>query len=338
VRGWIDHCPDRWIVLAARPNARAAWVAFAPLAIDRTPRWFRLDRQVTLRLGACPMADYSGFVCRPNHEHRALVAMAAFARDELHWDRFEMREVADRRLRRWITALAGDGAGRLLISQQPGMPCPQMQLPATWEAYLHERVSTATRKTIRRRLRGLERVSDLRIVDVNRENLDRQIGTLMTLWTQRWPGYASPAQLQTLPRIMAQCFEDGSLWLRTLWQGDRPMAAVCGFVDGAHRRFHGYLLGVNPIDRRLSLGTVLIAQAIRHSIESGLQHFDFLRGNEEYKYSFGATDRFNQTAVATRRRLRTRVRNAIEHLRNQLAVRTRARAAIGWCAPAPHGA
>jgi CelD/BcsL family acetyltransferase involved in cellulose biosynthesis len=40
----------------------------------------------------------------------------------------------------------------------------------------------------------------------------------------------------------------------------------------------------------LSLGVVLTAKAIEHAIENGRSTFDFLRGNETYKYRFGAKD------------------------------------------------
>jgi CelD/BcsL family acetyltransferase involved in cellulose biosynthesis len=40
----------------------------------------------------------------------------------------------------------------------------------------------------------------------------------------------------------------------------------------------------------LSLGVVLTAKAIEWAIEHGRSEFDFLRGNETYKYRFGAKD------------------------------------------------
>ncbi|MCZ7665851.1 MAG: GNAT family N-acetyltransferase [Chloroflexi bacterium] len=39
-----------------------------------------------------------------------------------------------------------------------------------------------------------------------------------------------------------------------------------------------------------SLGVVLTAKAIEWAVANGRSHFDFLRGDEEYKYRFGAVD------------------------------------------------
>jgi CelD/BcsL family acetyltransferase involved in cellulose biosynthesis len=45
---------------------------------------------------------------------------------------------------------------------------------------------------------------------------------------------------------------------------------------------------------------VLLANLIRLAIEQGRSEFDFMRGNEDYKYRFGAVDRYVKRAVITR--------------------------------------
>jgi CelD/BcsL family acetyltransferase involved in cellulose biosynthesis len=41
----------------------------------------------------------------------------------------------------------------------------------------------------------------------------------------------------------------------------------------------------------LSLGWVLLGHLLEWAIENGRQCFDFMRGDEQYKYRFGAIDR-----------------------------------------------
>ena len=41
---------------------------------------------------------------------------------------------------------------------------------------------------------------------------------------------------------------------------------------------------------RLSPGIVLLAWNIRHAIEEGISRFDFLQGDESYKYQMGGRD------------------------------------------------
>jgi CelD/BcsL family acetyltransferase involved in cellulose biosynthesis len=51
-----------------------------------------------------------------------------------------------------------------------------------------------------------------------------------------------------------------------------------------------YLSGFDPQWAAFSPGVLLIAHAIEEAIREGQQEFDFLRGNEPYKYLWGAQD------------------------------------------------
>lgn len=56
-------------------------------------------------------------------------------------------------------------------------------------------------------------------------------------------------------------------------------------------RFAYYQTGWDPRWAADSLGTALVDSAIRSSAAEGVRTFDFLRGDEPYKYRFGAVDR-----------------------------------------------
>ncbi|MFG2824430.1 GNAT family N-acetyltransferase [Kitasatospora sp. NPDC048365] len=72
----------------------------------------------------------------------------------------------------------------------------------------------------------------------------------------------------------------------------RPVGAVYGFLW--QNTFAYYNGGWDPAYARLSLGTVLLDRAVAEASALGLDTFDFLRGDEEYKYrSFGAVDRYD---------------------------------------------
>jgi hypothetical protein len=65
----------------------------------------------------------------------------------------------------------------------------------------------------------------------------------------------------------------------------RPQGVGSGFV-GAHAR----VARSRSASSRLSPGTLLIAHAIEEVIREGAAIFDFLRGQERYKYFWGAGD------------------------------------------------
>jgi CelD/BcsL family acetyltransferase involved in cellulose biosynthesis len=61
--------------------------------------------------------------------------------------------------------------------------------------------------------------------------------------------------------------------------------------------FAYYQTGWLPELASLSLGTVLVAEAIRAARADGARVFDFLRGQEPYKYRFGAVDKVDTTLL-----------------------------------------
>jgi CelD/BcsL family acetyltransferase involved in cellulose biosynthesis len=53
-----------------------------------------------------------------------------------------------------------------------------------------------------------------------------------------------------------------------------------------------YNSGLNPAYLSLSPGWVLLSHLIQWAIENDRKEFDFLRGDEKYKYRFGGVDRY----------------------------------------------
>ncbi|UGQ10591.1 GNAT family N-acetyltransferase [Yinghuangia sp. ASG 101] len=77
-----------------------------------------------------------------------------------------------------------------------------------------------------------------------------------------------------------------------------PVGVLYGFLWGD--TFSYYQTGWDEAYGRLSLGTVLVAEAVAAVRAQGAAVFDFLRGAEEYKYRFGAVDRHDTTWLAGR--------------------------------------
>ena len=65
-------------------------------------------------------------------------------------------------------------------------------------------------------------------------------------------------------------------------------AAVASFLCLEYAGAVGlYNSGFDPARAALAPGIVLLAHVIRDAIERGVPTFDFLRGEEPYKYGFG---------------------------------------------------
>lgn len=71
--------------------------------------------------------------------------------------------------------------------------------------------------------------------------------------------------------------------------GSDPVAAAFGFEDGS--AYYLYNSAYEPEASAASPGIVLVAELIRRAVDSGAPRFDFLKGDEVYKYRMGAHPR-----------------------------------------------
>ena len=93
---------------------------------------------------------------------------------------------------------------------------------------------------------------------------------------------------------MAGMFVDllgGEGWQLDALYGDDPrlVAAVIGYTDRSG--YYLYNSAYDPDLRHASPGVVLLSELIRLAIDSGLEVFDFLKGEERYKFRMGARRR-----------------------------------------------
>jgi CelD/BcsL family acetyltransferase involved in cellulose biosynthesis len=242
-----------------------------------------------------PLADYTGFVCSPRHENAALAALANHIQRNLDWRYLALHDVLDPRLDAFLSHFPEP---EFRIERHPSTPCPYLALPPSWEAYLDTGPRPRLRREIRHDLRAVERLPGFRRTSIQ-EGGARQIEILLDLWQGRW-GFLPAAQLGQYRSVLVSCLAAGCLWLDVLWDRDTPFAGLLAFLDRERRSFGFYITGVDRRYARLSPGTVVVAHAIREAIGNGYRVFDFLRGDEPYKFAFGAAVRQTRQVTVLR--------------------------------------
>jgi CelD/BcsL family acetyltransferase involved in cellulose biosynthesis len=90
----------------------------------------------------------------------------------------------------------------------------------------------------------------------------------------------------------------GPLTLAFLTVGGRRIAAGISFTSGDALLY--YNAGVDPEARELSPGVVMVERYVRRALDLGLARMDFLRGDEPYKYEWGAVDHNIQRMLVRR--------------------------------------
>lgn len=190
-----------------------------------------------------------------------------------------------------------------------GETCPYLPLPDTYDAFL-KTLSKKLRQNVGYYERSMAKEQQLELRLATEATLDADLDAFFRLhqlrWRSRWmPGaFAATAARAFHREAAAALLASGNLRLHTLLLDSVPVASIYCFHKGQTTYY--YLGGFDPALAKLSPGTVLTARAIRHAIESDrATEFDFLRGNEGYKYRWGAQDRYNRRVSVTRPGLRS---------------------------------
>jgi CelD/BcsL family acetyltransferase involved in cellulose biosynthesis len=171
--------------------------------------------------------------------------------------------------------------------------CPTIVLPADWNAYLAA-LRGKDRHELRRKIRRAENAAELAYtVTSTPEQLDEDLDTFIALHRMSQQddkqGFMTPSKAAFFEDMAHQLWREGWLELAFLHADDRPIAGLCCMTYGP--TYAAYNSGYHPDYGALSAGIVLFADRIRSAIGRGFVAFDFLRGNEAYKYRFGAKDR-----------------------------------------------
>lgn len=301
---WVSRTIDRrrgWFVLAARPSVEEPPVAFFPL------RLVPGDQIVVAGRGA---SDYNGFLCTPGYDEPALGAFAWHLRGE-RWARLRLDYLSAsvRRMRsflrhfprrsfrlRDIETVNDDGINHCI--------CPLARLPADWETYLRDHVSRTRRDRIETLLREVERSPDLRITVAGADTAHRDIEILLRLWAERWAERKADRLtgiLSAIRHYLRGAAEAGCLFLPVLWSGATPVGALATLVDPQKRAFLFKIGARDPQFHQPSPMLALHAFSLRTAIQRGYRTYEFLRGNDPYKYAFSDSERrLRKLVVSTR--------------------------------------
>lgn len=169
--------------------------------------------------------------------------------------------------------------------------CPVVTLPDSWEAYLGS-LGGKDRHELLRKLRRFERdAPDSHAVSASRPgDVEARFGDFLDLHRRSRAGKARfmDARMEGFFRRVAVGLAEvgmARLWFLDTRSG--PAAAFfCLEWDGTVAVYNS---GFHPDRAALSPGLVLLAHILRDAVERRLRRFDFLRGEERYKYEFGPT-------------------------------------------------
>jgi CelD/BcsL family acetyltransferase involved in cellulose biosynthesis len=164
---------------------------------------------------------------------------------------------------------------------------PHLCLPKSWDEYLTS-LGRHDRHELRRKMRKVEAEGITFSQHTQADSFDMFLA-LMAASSEDKKKFLSEDMKKYFHDIYNTYFPTGMLRIYYLKKEERAIAAVLLFVWKGEMLL--YNSGFNPEFGYIAPGLVLNGYVIKRAIEEELKCYDFLRGNERYKYDIGGKDR-----------------------------------------------
>ena len=262
-----------------------ALAALAPTYIEEGPAHCRL---LPLGIG---ISDHMDVLADPAQPEAGAVLAEAIGAMRQDWNLWSAEEAMPGAA---VLALPDPAGCTSTLARQSASPV--LRLPGVGGS-LDEVIPSGKRRKWRM---AQNRVSkrEWQLASTTPETLLDDLGHLFRLHGARWErrgeaGVLADPRLRVFHEAAAPAlFAESLLRLSTLRIDGIVAGAYYGFARGAAA--YAYLGGFDPAFAYESPGTLLVGAAIEAAWREGATEFHFLRGQEPYKYEWGAVDRWTQ--------------------------------------------
>ncbi|MBA3915151.1 MAG: GNAT family N-acetyltransferase [Acidobacteriales bacterium] len=233
------------------------------------------------------LSDYLDILVHPHHQQDVLRSLAVqLERCADKWDRIEFTDLPPHSpLLKLDQFMKADIGGHDI--------CPVLELPRELSA-LGATVPAHKLRNLRNARRRLAREGSGSVDLATPQNAPAFLETMIQLHSTRWstegnPGVFADPMVRAFHRAVVPALaEAGVLRLYLLHLNGDPIASLYALFEAEVA--YCYLQGYDPDHRVLSPGTHILGAGIEDAIREGKHRLDMLRGQEAYKYAWGAKD------------------------------------------------
>jgi CelD/BcsL family acetyltransferase involved in cellulose biosynthesis len=281
------------VLVSAKENDQL--VGIAPLFLTE------YDGQLALMLlGSIEISDYLDLIVRQADLPRFLAGLLDFLASYAagKWSAVDWYNLPDSSPT--LAALKAESERRGWSYQEEiYRPTPRIPLNGSFDEYL-ARIDKKQRHEIRRKMRrAAESDKSVRFHLIDQSaDIEFETNAFFDLMVQdpNKEQFLHPEMREQMTTTIRNAFEHGYLWLAFLEVNGSKAAASLNF--DYKNKLWGYNSGVGREHMELSPGWVLLAQVIQWCAENGRSEFDFMRGDEDYKYRFGGVNQHVMRAKA----------------------------------------
>jgi len=253
-------------------------------------------------VGSIEISDYLDLIVREKDLPRFLSGLLDFLGSSVaeEWSALDWYNLPDSSPT--LTALKSEADRRgWTHHEEIYRPTPRIVLNGSFEEYLG-RVEKKQRHEIRRKMRRAaesEKNVHFHVID-RTADIESEMNAFFDLMVQdpNKERFLHPEMREQMTVTIRNAFRGGYLWLAFLEVDGAKAAASLNF--DYRNKLWGYNSGVGREHMELSPGWVLLSHVIQWCCENNRYEFDFMRGDEDYKYRFGGVNRFVMRAKIVR--------------------------------------
>ena len=285
--------PQAELALVTARDEAGALVGIAPLFQATN----REGRPALLLVGSIEISDYLDFIVARGNAAEFCTGLLTrlTAPDAPEWEVLDLYNLPEASPTRAALAQAAAQRG-WSASEQLMQPVPVINLPGDWETYLTTIEEKKERQEIKRKIRraegGDDKVTWYMITGDAAQDGGRDLEAEAAAFIEMMShnpekaAFLTPAMREQMRAVTLAMGQAG--WLRLAFlEVNGEKAAAYLLFDYANRLWI-YNSAIDPRFNALSPGWVLLGYLLAWAIESKRAAFDFLRGDEDYKFRFGA--------------------------------------------------
>jgi CelD/BcsL family acetyltransferase involved in cellulose biosynthesis len=293
-RGGGEWNNTQLVLVTAREDEKL--IGIAPLFISEYD-----GQSALLLIGSIEISDYLDLIVRMDDHARFLTGLLDFLASSLadSWRGLDWYNLPDSSPT--LAALKAESAQRGWTHlEEMYRPTPRIALNGDFEEYLG-RVEKKQRHEIKRKMRRAEASErGVRWYISDMKDVEAETDSFLSLMEhdQGKAGFLHDDMRGQMRDVIRTAHEHGWLWLAFLEADGQRIAAALNF--DYNNKLWGYNAGVNRDFMDLSPGWVLLGNVLQWACENKRAEFDFMRGDEDYKYRFGAVNQYVMRVKLTR--------------------------------------
>jgi len=263
-------------------------IGIAPLFLEEYD-----GRKALLLVGSIEISDYLDLIVREADLSRFISGLIDFLASSLagSWSSLDWYNLPDNSPT--LAALKADSEQRgWNYHEEIYRPTPRIALNGSFEEYL-SRIDKKQRHEIKRKMRRADESGRVRFHVVDQDvDIEPELESFFHLMIQD-PGKAEflhEVMRDQMSKSIRIAHDQGYLWLAFLEVDGVKAAASLNF--DYKNKLWGYNSGVSREHMEFSPGWVLMGHTIQWCCENGRSEFDFMRGDEDYKYRFGGVNSY----------------------------------------------